>query len=337
MTQVLEAPEVDDPAELTPRDEDKRTIHERMVAIIDELPAIGKTRENKEQRFMFRGHDDVMNALNPLLAKHGVFIVPNVIGRTVSTRTTNRGSTMYEVNLHVEFTFYGLLGDSFTASGWGEGTDMGDKATNKAMTGAMKYVVAQTFALATAETSDADSTTPEETTREASGPPRARPEGRAPFDPGTQVLPDAPRGDDWAERLTEIQGLLASDLDWTAMLHEAAAQSMTDREQWGENEKAEFRRRWANTITNLRMGVESSDEWGGPELGLRNTPEAEALIVQAFAWGFKGAALKTPLPRIGAQDAPIRPQTAEEVEAQPDSQDASATPENANGEAGEEA
>lgn len=142
-----------------------RTVFERMISIIDELPAIGKTQQNTQQNFMFRGHDDVMNALNPLLAKHGVFIVPNAVDRQVSTRQTSRGSTMYEVNLHVEFTFWGADGSSFTASGWGEGTDMGDKATSKAMTMAFKYVVAQAFALATAEVSDADAASAEETIR----------------------------------------------------------------------------------------------------------------------------------------------------------------------------
>jgi hypothetical protein len=146
---------------------DQRSVYERMIAIIDELPAIGKTQRNQQQNFMFRGHDDVMNALNPLLAKHGVFVVPNVLERIVSERTTSKGSTMYEVNLHVRYTFWGAQGDSFTASGWGEGTDMGDKATSKAMTMAFKYVVGQAFALATAEMSDSDNDrhSAEETTR----------------------------------------------------------------------------------------------------------------------------------------------------------------------------
>jgi hypothetical protein len=142
---------------------DDRTVHQRMLAIIAELPAIGKDQYNPQQKFHFRGHDDVMNALNPLLARHGVFFVPDVLDRVTSQRATKSGSTMYEVNLHVRFTFWGARGDQVTASGWGEGTDMGDKATSKAMTMALKYVLAQTFALSTAETSDPDGQTPEET------------------------------------------------------------------------------------------------------------------------------------------------------------------------------
>lgn len=133
------------------------TIHECLGRVLAELPAIGKTQQNREQGFAFRGIDDVLNALNPLLSKYGVFYVPDVLERVVNHRTTRSNTTMYEVNLHVRYTFYGPAGDSLAASGWGEGTDMGDKATNKAMTGAMKYVLFQVFAIATAEASELDS------------------------------------------------------------------------------------------------------------------------------------------------------------------------------------
>ena len=62
---------------------DGATIYQRMLAIIGELPAIGKTEFNEQQKFHFRGHDAVMNALNPLLAKYGVFMVPEVLDRSV--------------------------------------------------------------------------------------------------------------------------------------------------------------------------------------------------------------------------------------------------------------
>lgn len=143
---------------------DDRTVHERIVAVLGDLPAIGKNQRNVQQNFNFRGIDDVLNHLNPLLAKHGVFFVPTVLERTDALRTTAKGSALYVVNLHVRYTFFGLLGDSVAADGWGEGTDSGDKATNKAMTGAMKYVLFQVFAVATEDTVDADATTPEPTT-----------------------------------------------------------------------------------------------------------------------------------------------------------------------------
>ncbi len=141
------------------------SIHERLTAILGELPAIGKTSENTQQHFHYRSHDDVLNALNPLLAKHGVYVVPDVIERLTDRRETRSGSVLFEVNLHVRYSFIASDGSWIAASAWGEGTDSGDKSTNKAMTMAFKNVLAQVFAVSTQEAQayDADGITPEET------------------------------------------------------------------------------------------------------------------------------------------------------------------------------
>lgn len=149
------------------------TIHQRIVAILEEMPAIGKNQKNEQQGFMFRGHDDVLNALNPLLAKHGVFVVPDVLQRETAQRTTSRGSVMFEVSLHVRYSFHGADGgEPVVASAWGEGTDMGDKATSKAMTMAFKSVLNQTFAISNAETADPDRQSVEESKAAADAPAR---------------------------------------------------------------------------------------------------------------------------------------------------------------------
>lgn len=140
-------------------------IHVAMSRVLAQLPAIGKNQRNVQQGFNFRGVDDVLNALNPLLSEHGIVIVPHrVLGREAGTRQTARGGTMYEVSLHVRYRFYGPAGDFIEAEGWGEGTDSGDKATPKAMTGAYKYVLFQAFSISTEEASkiDADRYSPDE-------------------------------------------------------------------------------------------------------------------------------------------------------------------------------
>lgn len=142
--------------------ESRPSVFQRVAAVIEDLPAIGKDQRNTQQNFNFRGIEDIMRALKPLLAKHQVIVVPNVVERQDSERPTKSGGTLYTVLLHVRFTFYGPDGDSFTASGWGEGTDSGDKATNKAMTGAFKYVLVQVFSIADAGTADADAESPEQ-------------------------------------------------------------------------------------------------------------------------------------------------------------------------------
>lgn len=204
------------------------TIFERMVRILGELPAIGKDARNDQQKFMYRSHDAVLNALNPLLAKHGVFVVPNVLQREVDRRTTKSGTIMYEVNLHVRYTFYGAKGDSFTASAWGEGTDSGDKSTNKAMTMAFKNVLAQAFAVSTADTIDTDGESHEETVRE--------------FDPEKDLMPGGVAPTDAAKALTEID----SNVEWGKVLDQ-----LSD-EPWRELKGAalpDFWRRLANAAS----------------------------------------------------------------------------------------
>jgi len=108
-------------------------------------------------------------------------------------------STSYEVNLHIRFTFYGARGDSVVASMWGEGTDMGDKATNKAMTMALKGVLAQSFAVSTQESYDTDGKTNEETTR------RGRSNGQT--RPAQTRTPEILRAKSWAELAERLAAL----------------------------------------------------------------------------------------------------------------------------------
>lgn len=146
-----------------------KTIHQRLALILGELPPLGKDKKNEQQRFMFRSFDSMLNALNPLMAKHGVLVVPAVLERVTELRKTKSGSTMYEVNLHVQFTFYGEGGDSVVCSTWGEGTDLGDKATSKAHTMALKTALNQVLAISSEEFNDPDGGSAEESSRSAAG------------------------------------------------------------------------------------------------------------------------------------------------------------------------
>lgn len=138
------------------------TVHEAIAAVIAEMPAIGKDSYNAQQGFKFRGIDAVVSALKPLIAKHGIVIAPDVEERLYEQRPTRSGSVMHTVHLHVRYRVYGPDGEPIECSTWGEGTDSGDKATNKAMTGAYKYLLFQLFAIADSD-EDGDANTPEDT------------------------------------------------------------------------------------------------------------------------------------------------------------------------------
>lgn len=138
-------------------------IYQSITQIMKEVPAIGKEQTNKQQGFKFRGIDDVMNALQPLLAKNKVFIVPEILEQTREERTTKTGSNLIYSICKIKYKFYAEDGSFIEAITIGEGMDSGDKATNKAMAIAMKYALFQVFCIPTEEMKDPDGETPEPT------------------------------------------------------------------------------------------------------------------------------------------------------------------------------
>lgn len=139
-------------------------IYQSITKIMEEVPSIGKNQKNKTQNFMYRGIDDVMNALQPLLAKYKVFIVPEILEQTREERTTKNGSGLIYSICKIKYKFYAEDCSSIEAITIGEGMDSGDKATNKAMAIAMKYALFQVFCIPTEEMKDPDSETPEPST-----------------------------------------------------------------------------------------------------------------------------------------------------------------------------
>lgn len=143
-------------------------IYQSITKIMEEVPSIGKTQKNKTQGFMYRGIDDVMNALQPLLAKNKIFIVPEILEQTREERTTSKGGNLIYSICKIKYKFYAEDGSSVEAITIGEGMDSGDKATNKAMAIAMKYALFQVFCIPTDEMKDPDSETPEQSTKKSS-------------------------------------------------------------------------------------------------------------------------------------------------------------------------
>lgn len=135
-------------------------IHQAITDIMSEGYAITKDKRNQTQGFMYRGIDDVMNTFQPLLAKHHVFVVPEVIEQQRMERTTGKDRTLLYAILKMRYTFYAEDGSSISAVVIGEGMDSGDKASNKAMSVAMKYAMFQVFCIPTEEMADPDADTP---------------------------------------------------------------------------------------------------------------------------------------------------------------------------------
>ena len=125
-------------------------IYEAIPKVIADVGAVEKDKVNRQQGFKYRSVDDVFNALNPALAKNGVFIVPLILQRECTeVGKTSKGATIVKVMLKVKFTFYASDGSHIETIIYGEAMDMGDKGTNKAMSIAYKYACFQVFCIPT--------------------------------------------------------------------------------------------------------------------------------------------------------------------------------------------
>ena len=124
-------------------------IYSAMAGVMGDMVAIAKDKRNQQQGFSYRGIDDAYNALQPIMAKHGVFNTPEVLEKWREERTNAKGTILAFTVLRMKYTFWADDGSSVSCIVEGEGMDSGDKSSNKAMAIAHKYALIQTFCVPT--------------------------------------------------------------------------------------------------------------------------------------------------------------------------------------------
>lgn len=118
---------------------------------------IAKGRKNEQQGYRFRGIDDIYCALARHLATAKLCILPRVLERTMTERPTKSGGVSTYVVLTVAFDLVSAVdGSTHTITTMGEAMDTADKATNKAMSAAMKYACLLAFQIPTEGDNDTD-------------------------------------------------------------------------------------------------------------------------------------------------------------------------------------
>lgn len=133
-----------------------------MLRVMSEVGAIGKNRKAPGLNYAFRGIDDILPEIQPLAVKHGVLMTHEVIERERETVTLKSGSQMFSVRLLVRHTFRHADGSSVVSTSLGEAMDSGDKASNKAMTAALKVTLTTSFLIPTHEVDrDTEEASPE--------------------------------------------------------------------------------------------------------------------------------------------------------------------------------
>jgi hypothetical protein len=191
---------------------DQKTPHvfEAVNDVLKELAVegIAKTRTNVQQKYRFRGIDDVYNALSAAMARAGLVIVPTYSERAVVERKSQGGGALFLVTMKGEFAMFSLRdGTRFpqTVTTYGEAMDSSDKATNKAMSAAYKYAAMQFFCIPTEGDNDADfSTHTVAAEADAASAPSAAPRAKASQAKRDGVYEAFAKAVDEAEHLADV-------------------------------------------------------------------------------------------------------------------------------------
>lgn len=141
-------------------------IYKKMSDVMKAIGSVKKDQKNTAQGFKFRGIDQFVNALHPALTTNGVFMAPRTTHYSSEIRNVTRSNGKEGVDKHVqllvEYDFFAEDGSKVTIGPIAaEGLDSGDKATNKALSAALKYALIQTFSVPTEDMAEADLESPE--------------------------------------------------------------------------------------------------------------------------------------------------------------------------------
>ena len=131
-------------------------IYAAIAGVINDIGAVSKDKVNKQQGFKYRSVDDVYSVLNPALAKNKVFILPEILDETREIGTSKSGGRVTSVILKMKYTVYAEDGSHIETILKGEAMDTGDKAINKAMAIAYKYLCFQLFCIPVEDMDDPD-------------------------------------------------------------------------------------------------------------------------------------------------------------------------------------
>lgn len=112
------------------------------------LAGIGKNGTNTQQKYKYRGVEDVVNAMAPVLVANDLMIVPHCRSATSGEYITGGGTKMQRVFMHMDYKILCTKdGSEYTASIANEGSDMTDKASNKCLSFCYKYMLSQAFCI----------------------------------------------------------------------------------------------------------------------------------------------------------------------------------------------
>jgi hypothetical protein len=124
-------------------------LREKFAEVRRRLGYIRKRGHNERHNYSYVMAADLAGSVGDILAELGIVVIPQL--QSISTETP-RSSTERIARIVMNYRFVDARsGEELTVRVAGEGADTGDKALYKAMTGALKYALLQSFLLASGD------------------------------------------------------------------------------------------------------------------------------------------------------------------------------------------
>jgi len=131
-----------------------KNIHEAIIGVMKEVGYVQKQKKGT-LKYSYAGEAALIAALRPAMINHNITMQSTYPTVDFGAFTTNKGYVMNSARVHGEFTFtHAPTETNIVVRAIGEGMDTGDKAIYKAMTGAFKYALRQTFVIETGDDPD---------------------------------------------------------------------------------------------------------------------------------------------------------------------------------------
>jgi hypothetical protein len=117
-----------------------------LARVMADVQSIAQERPAQRRRRPVRvpWRRPVVNAVGPALRRHGVMVIPVKIETTYGT-----SGRMREVQVNVTYDIIGPQHDAITAASVGEGLDVGERGTTKALTNAYRNLLIAALTLPT--------------------------------------------------------------------------------------------------------------------------------------------------------------------------------------------
>jgi ERF superfamily len=128
------------------------TMRHKLGEVRRRIGYIQKRGYNERHNYNYVAAADIAGTIGDILAELGVVVIPRLESITYEPHAPGRPDAVRVARVIMAYTFTDEdSGEEITARVAGEGLDSGDKASYKAMTGALKYALLQSFLLATGD------------------------------------------------------------------------------------------------------------------------------------------------------------------------------------------